>query len=185
MEDTMLESFTQLGYDVDMVELVKQAETILDPIPEMQLKCGEITELSFPTPYSSAIQPLDLIFESKWVGAIHVWPRWPSVTVGTKKDKEWFSTGVQIGWQGYIDYSKMKDITRKDHFPLPFFDQFMKWIAGYPYFYVFGSYSNYNHYSLDLGKPEHTSLTVALGVSTYCCWPVGFCNSSFELHQQL
>jgi hypothetical protein len=55
MEDTVLESFAQLGYDVDIVELVKQAETILDPIPKMQPKCGEITELSFPTPYSLAV----------------------------------------------------------------------------------------------------------------------------------
>ena len=50
MEDTMLESFAQLGYDVDFDELVEFAEAILGPISEMQQECGEIIELSFPTP---------------------------------------------------------------------------------------------------------------------------------------
>ena len=142
MEDIVLEGFDQLGYDVDMDELVKQVEAILDPIPEIQSECGKTNELSFPTPYSSAIQPPDLISESKWVGPIHVWPKWPSVTVRRKKDNEWFSTRVQTRWQGCIYYSKMKTITRKDRFPPPFFDQFMKWLARYPYFCMLGSYSN-------------------------------------------
>jgi hypothetical protein len=88
MEDTVLEGFAQLGYDVDFDELVEQAEAFLDPIPKMQLECGETIELSFPTPYSSKVESLELNFESKWIGPIHVWPRWPSVTVGRKKDNE-------------------------------------------------------------------------------------------------
>ena len=91
LEDTVLESFAQLEYDVDLDELVEQAKAI----SEIQLECGETTELSFPTPYSSAAEPSDLISESKWVGPIHVWPRWPSVIIGRKRDNEWFSTRVQ------------------------------------------------------------------------------------------
>jgi hypothetical protein len=75
LEDTVLESFAQLGYEVDFDELVEQAEAILDPVPELQPECGETTELSFPTPYPSAVELLKLISESKWVGPIHVWPR--------------------------------------------------------------------------------------------------------------
>jgi hypothetical protein len=70
---------------VDFEELVERAEAILDPVPELLAECGETTELSFPTPYSSAVELPKLIFESKWVGPIHVWPRWPSVTMGRKK----------------------------------------------------------------------------------------------------
>jgi hypothetical protein len=94
LEDTVLESFAQLGYNVDLNELIEQAEAI----SEMQPEYGETTELSCPTPYSSVVKPPNLIFESKWVGPIHVWPRWPSVTIGRKKDNEWFSTRVQTGW---------------------------------------------------------------------------------------
>ena len=64
----MLESFAQLGYNVDVDDLAEQAEAI----SEMQLECGETTELSFPTPYSLAAEPPNLISESKWVGPIHV-----------------------------------------------------------------------------------------------------------------
>jgi hypothetical protein len=71
---------------VDLDELVEQAEAI----SEMQPECGETTKLSFPTP--SAAKPPNLISESKWVGSIHVWPRWLSVIMGRKRDKEWFST---------------------------------------------------------------------------------------------
>ena len=99
------------------------------------------------------------------------------MTVGRKKDNEWFSTQVQTRWQGCIDYSKMKALRRKDHFPPPFFDQFMKWLAGYPYFYVFGSYSNYNHYLFDPSKPEHTILTIAFDAFTYCHRSSGSCNT--------
>jgi hypothetical protein len=94
LEDTVLESFAQLGYDVDCDELVEQVEAILDPVPELQSECGKTTELSFLTPYSSAVELPEMISESRWVGPIHVWPRWPSVTIGWKKDNELFQTRV-------------------------------------------------------------------------------------------
>jgi hypothetical protein len=132
----------------------------LDPISDIQPK----SELSFPTPYSLVVQPPDLISKSKWVGPIHMWPRWPSLTVGRKKDTEWFSTQVRTGWQGCIDYSSMKALTKKYHFSPPFFDQFIKWLAGYLYYYVLDCYSSNDHYPFDLGKLEHTILTVVFDV---------------------
>ena len=74
----MLESFAQLGYDVDFDELVEHAKAILDSIPELQQECGGISK-------SSAVESPELISESKWIGPIHVWPRWPSVTMGRKR----------------------------------------------------------------------------------------------------
>jgi hypothetical protein len=61
----VLESFAQLGYDVDFHELVELVKAILDLISKIQPECGETTKLSFPTPYSLAVQPSDLISESK------------------------------------------------------------------------------------------------------------------------
>jgi hypothetical protein len=99
------------------------------------------------------------------------------VTVGRKKENEWFSTRVQMRWKRCIDYSKMKALTRKNHFLPPFFDQFMKWLAGYPYFCVLGSYSSYNHYPFDPGKPDHTILTIAFDVFAYSHKSARFCNT--------
>jgi hypothetical protein len=76
----------------------EQAEAILDHILEMQPDCGETTELSFPTPYSLAVESPELISKSKWDRPIHVWPSWPSVTMGRKNDNKLFQTRVQRGW---------------------------------------------------------------------------------------
>jgi hypothetical protein len=65
MEDIELESFAQLGDDEYFDEVVELVKAIFDPISKMQQECGETTELSFPTTYSSAFEPPDLIFESK------------------------------------------------------------------------------------------------------------------------
>jgi hypothetical protein len=95
MEDIELESFAQLGDDEYFDEVVELVKAIFDPISKMQPKCGETTELSFPTTYSSAFEPPDLISKSKWVGPIHLWPRLLNLIMGRKKDNEYFSTRIQ------------------------------------------------------------------------------------------
>jgi hypothetical protein len=95
LEDTELESFAQLGYDLDFKRLIERAEAIFYPIFEMHSECGETTELSFSIHYSSAVEHPNLISKNKWVGPIHIWPRWPSLIIGRKKNNKWFSTQVQ------------------------------------------------------------------------------------------
>ena len=184
LEDPEIECSTPSGGDLDISKLLQQtktmheqAEAILDHILETQPDYWETTELSFPTPYSSAIESPKLISESKWVGPIHVWPRWPSVALGRKKDNELFQTCVQRGWQGCIHNYKLKAITRKDHFPPPFIDPMVAWSVGYSYFYVFDGYSGYNHVTLDPGKHENTTLTSVLGAFAYYHMPSRSCNA--------
>jgi hypothetical protein len=71
MEGIELESFAQLGDNEYFDEVVELRQSIFDPISKIQLECGETTELSFPTTYSSAFEPPDFIFESKWVAPIY------------------------------------------------------------------------------------------------------------------
>jgi hypothetical protein len=120
MEDIELESFAQLGDDEYFDEVVELVKAIFDPISKMQPEYGETIELSFLTTYSSAFGPPNLIFESKWFGPIHWRPRWPSLTMG-----------------------------RNDHFPPPFFDHLMKWLARY--FFAFIDYPSYDYYPFDPG----------------------------------
>ena len=35
------------------------------------------------------------------------------------------------GWRVYIDYRKLNDATRKDHFSLPFIDQMIEKLSGH------------------------------------------------------
>jgi hypothetical protein len=99
------------------------------------------------------------------------------VTMGRKKDNELFQTRVQRGWQGCIHNSKLKAITRKDHFPPPFIDPLVARSTGCSYYSVFDGYSSYNHVTLDPGKQENTTLTFVLGALAYYHMPSGSCNT--------
>jgi hypothetical protein len=93
--------------------------------------------------------------------------------VGRTKDNELFPTHVQIGWKGCIDYSKLKVITRKDHFPPLFIDPLVEHLAGHLYY----SYYSYNHVPLGPDKQENTTLTFAFGVFAYYHMSFGSCNA--------
>ena len=38
------------------------------------------------------------------------------------------------GWRVCIEYRKLNNATRKDHYPLPFIDQMLDRLAGHPYY---------------------------------------------------
>jgi hypothetical protein len=82
LEDVELESFAQLGDDQYFDKVVELLTSIIDPISEQQLECGETRDLFFPTIYSSTFEPSDFIAESKWFAPIHLRPRWPRLTLG-------------------------------------------------------------------------------------------------------
>ncbi|GKA20927.1 reverse transcriptase domain-containing protein [Tanacetum coccineum] len=63
------------------------------------------------------------ISDSPWVSPIHVVPKKGGITVIANKDNELIPTRTVTGWRVCIDYRKLNDATRKDHFPLPFIDQ--------------------------------------------------------------
>ncbi|CAN6547336.1 unnamed protein product [Malus baccata var. baccata] len=49
-----------------------------------------------------------------------------SLTVVKNAEDELVPTRIQTGWRVCIDYKKLNNTTRKDHFPLPFIDQMLK-----------------------------------------------------------
>nr|GEU90439.1 reverse transcriptase domain-containing protein [Tanacetum cinerariifolium] len=48
------------------------------------------------------------------------------MTVVMNEDNELIPTKLVTGWRVCIDYQKLNDATRKDHFPLPFMDQMLE-----------------------------------------------------------
>ncbi|GJU44898.1 reverse transcriptase domain-containing protein [Tanacetum coccineum] len=62
------------------------------------------------------------ISDSPWVSPVHCVPKKGGMTVVTNDDNELVPTRLVTGWRVCIDYRKLKEATRKDHFPLPFID---------------------------------------------------------------
>nr|GEX94471.1 hypothetical protein [Tanacetum cinerariifolium] len=66
------------------------------------------------------------ISDSPWVSPIHCVPKKGGMTVVANENNELIPTRLVTGWRVCIDYRKLNDATRKDHFPLPFMDQMVE-----------------------------------------------------------
>ncbi|GJV32924.1 reverse transcriptase domain-containing protein [Tanacetum coccineum] len=58
------------------------------------------------------------ISDSPWVSPVHCVPKKGGRTVVTNEDNELIPTRLVTGWRVCIDYRKLNDATRKDHFSL-------------------------------------------------------------------
>nr|GEZ05535.1 reverse transcriptase domain-containing protein [Tanacetum cinerariifolium] len=66
------------------------------------------------------------ISDSPWVSPIHCVPKKGGMTIVANENNELIPTGLVTGWRVCIDYRKLNDATRKDHFLLPFMDQMLE-----------------------------------------------------------
>nr|GEV79970.1 DNA-directed DNA polymerase [Tanacetum cinerariifolium] len=66
------------------------------------------------------------IFDSPWVSPVRYVPKKGGMTVVSNENNELILTRLVIGWRVRINYRKLNDATRKDHFPLPFIDQMLE-----------------------------------------------------------
>ncbi|CAN6560290.1 unnamed protein product [Malus baccata var. baccata] len=66
------------------------------------------------------------ISDSRWVSPVQVVPKKSGLTVVNNPEDELVPTRIQTGWRVCIDYRKLNNTTRNDHFPLPFIDQMLE-----------------------------------------------------------
>nr|GEU86937.1 reverse transcriptase domain-containing protein [Tanacetum cinerariifolium] len=81
------------------------------------------------------------ISDSPWVSLVHYVPKKGGFTVVENEDNELIPTRLVQGWRVCIDYRKLNEATRKDHFPLPFMDQMLERLAGNQYYFFLDGFS--------------------------------------------
>ncbi|GJV65006.1 reverse transcriptase domain-containing protein [Tanacetum coccineum] len=117
------------------------------------------------------------ISDSPWVSPVHCVPKKGGMTIVTNDDNELIPTRLVTGWRVCIDYRKLNDATRKDHFPLPFMDQMLERLAGNEFYCFLYGFSGYFQIPIDPKDQEKTTFTCPYGTFAYRRMPFGLCNA--------
>ena len=104
-------------------------------------------------------------------------PKKTGLTVIKNERDELIPTRMQNSWRVCIDYRKLNDATRKDHFPLPFIDQMLDKLAGQAYYCFLDGYSGYNQITIAPEDQEKTTFTCPYGTFAFRRMPFGLCNA--------
>ncbi|GJS52024.1 reverse transcriptase domain-containing protein [Tanacetum coccineum] len=89
---------------------------------------------------------------------------------------ELIPTRLVTGWRVCIDYRKLNEATRKDHFPLPFMDQMLERLAGNQYYCFLDGFSGYFQIPID-PKDQKRHLYLPIRNFAYRRMPFGLCNA--------
>ena len=86
-------------------------------------------------------------------------------------------TRLTTGWRVCIDYKRLNEVTRKDHFPLPFMDQLLERVLGHPFYCFLDGYSRYFQIEIAAEDQEKTTCTCPFSTYAYRRMPFGLSNS--------
>jgi len=117
------------------------------------------------------------ISDSSWVSPVHVVPKKGGMNVVKNVKNELIPTRTVTGWRMCIDYKKLNQATRKDHFPLPFMDQMLEQLAGQAFYCFLDGYLGYNQIVVNPEDQEKTAFMCPYGVFAYRRMPFGLCNA--------
>nr|GEV24927.1 DNA-directed DNA polymerase [Tanacetum cinerariifolium] len=99
------------------------------------------------------------------------------MTVINNDENELVPTRLVTGWRVCIDYRKLNEATRKDHFLLPFMDQMLERLAGNEYYCFLDGFSGNFQILIDPKDPEKTTFTCPYGTFAYKRMSFGLCNA--------
>nr|GEW30637.1 reverse transcriptase domain-containing protein [Tanacetum cinerariifolium] len=127
------------------------------------------------------------ISDSPWVSPVYCVPKKGGFTVVENEENELIPTRLVTGWRVCIDYRKLNEATRKDHFPLPFMDQMLERLAGNEYYCLLDAFSKYFQILIDPHDQEKTIFTCPYETFAYRRMPFGLCNApgTFQRYTKL
>ncbi|KAD5802282.1 hypothetical protein E3N88_13642 [Mikania micrantha] len=117
------------------------------------------------------------ISDSPWVSPVLFVPKKGGMTVITNERNELIPTPTVIGWRVGIDYHKLNDATKKDHFPLPFIDQMLEILSGKMFYCFLDGFSGYFQIPIAPEDLEKTTFTYPYGTFAYRRMHFGLCNA--------
>ena len=117
------------------------------------------------------------ISDSAWMSQVQVVPKKGGMTMVRNEKNDLILTRTVIGWRMCINYRKLNDATRKDHFPLPFMDQMLEQLAGQAFYCFLDGYSGYNQIVMDPKDQEKTAFICPFRVFAYRRMSFGLCNA--------
>nr|GEX94384.1 hypothetical protein [Tanacetum cinerariifolium] len=112
-----------------------------------------------------------------WVILVHRVPKKGGFTVVENEENELILTSLVTEWRVCIDYRKLNEATRKDHFPLPFMDQMLERLAGNQYYCFLDSFSGYFQTPIDPKDQDKTTFISPYGTFVYRRMPFGLYNA--------
>ncbi|GJY45846.1 putative nucleotidyltransferase, ribonuclease H [Tanacetum coccineum] len=117
------------------------------------------------------------ISDSPWVSPIHVVPKKGGITVVLNDNNEAVPSRTVTGWRVCIDYRKLNDTTRKDHFPLPFIDQMLERLSQNEFYCFLDDFSGFFQIPIVPEDQEKTIFTCLYRTFAYRRMPFGLCNA--------
>nr|GEY91180.1 DNA-directed DNA polymerase [Tanacetum cinerariifolium] len=117
------------------------------------------------------------ISDSPWVSPVHCVPKKGCFTVIENEENELILARLVTDWRVCINYHKLNEATRKDHFPLPFMDQMLERLAGNQYYCFLDGFFGYFQIPIDPKDQEKTTFTYPYGMFAYRRMPFGLSNA--------
>ncbi|GKA49099.1 reverse transcriptase domain-containing protein [Tanacetum coccineum] len=117
------------------------------------------------------------ISDSPWVSPVHCVPKKGGFTIVENDENELILARLVTGWRVCIEYRKLNEATRKDHFPLPFMDQMLERLARNEYYCFLDGFLGYFQIPIDPHDQEKIIFTCTYGTFAYRRMPFGLCNA--------
>ena len=117
------------------------------------------------------------ISDSSWVSPTQVVPKKSGVTTVLNEKGEEMPTRLTTGWMVCINYRRLNEVTRKDHFLLPFMDHLLERVSSHPFYYFLNGYSGYFQIEIAADDQDKTTFTCPFSTYAYRRMPFGLCNA--------